>query len=103
MRIALSYTISLAFYAARQYYTIYHELPAGKGFADLAYLPRRKYADRPAMLVELKWNQDADTAIRQIHDQRYPEGLAEYKGNLLLVGINYDKKTREHSCIIERA
>lgn len=99
---ALSYTISLAFYAARQYYTVVRELPSGKGFADLAFLPRKKYADKPAMIVELKWNQDADTAIRQIHARQYPEGLSEYQGNLLLVGISYDRKTRKHSCVIEQ-
>ena len=100
---ALSYTISLAMYAARQYYKVVRELPAGKGFADLAFIPRRKYQDKPAMVVELKWDQDADTAIRQIHDKKYPEGLSEYEGNMLLVGISYDKKTRGHRCVIEKA
>ena len=55
------------------------------------------------MLVELKWKQDADTAIRQVYEKKYPEGLSEYKDNLLLIGINYDKKTRKHTCIIEKA
>lgn len=100
---ALSYTISLTFYAARQYYTVIRELPTGEGFADVAFIPRRKYADKPAMLVELKWKQDADTAIRQVYEKKYPEGLSEYKDNLLLIGINYDKKTRKHTCIIEKA
>ena len=100
---ALSYTISLAFYAARQYYTVIRELPTGEGFADVAFIPRRKYADKPAMVVELKWKQDADTAIQQILEKNYPEGLSEYKDNLLLIGINYDKKTRKHTCIIEKA
>lgn len=100
---ALSYTISLAMYAARQYYKVVREPPAGKGFADLAFIPRRKYQDKPAMVVELKWDQDADTAIRQIHDKKYPEGLSEYEGNMLLVGISYDKKTRGHRCVIEKA
>ena len=100
---ALSYTISLAYYAARQYYTIVRELPTGKGFADLAFIPRKKHADKPAMLVELKWDKSADAAIRQVKKNCYPEGLEEYKKNMLLVGINYDKKTRKHVCKIEKA
>ena len=100
---ALSYTISLAYYAARQYYTIVRELPTGKGFADLAFIPRKKHADKPAMLVELKWDKSADAAIRQVKKNCYPEGFEEYKKNMLLVGINYDKKTRKHVCKIEKA
>lgn len=100
---ALSYTISLAYYAAREYYTLVREeLPAGKGFADIGFLPRRKYADKPAMIVELKWDQSADSAIRQIHEKNYPAALQDYKQNLLLVGISYDRKTRQHQCRIER-
>lgn len=53
-------------------------------------------------MVELKWKQSAESAIGQIHDRKYAEGLSEYKGNLLPVGINYDKKTKEHQCKIER-
>lgn len=98
---SLSYTISLAYYAARQYYTLVREIPTGKGFADLAFIPRKKYADKPAMIVELKWNKDAETAITQIKDKRYPLGLTEYKDNMLLVGINYNRETRKHVCIIE--
>jgi hypothetical protein len=99
---ALSYTISLAYYAARNYYTVVRELPTGKGFADLAFIPRKKYMDKPAMLIELKWNQDASSAINQILDKNYPESLKDYRGNLLLVGINYDKKTRKHECEITK-
>lgn len=99
---ALSYTISLALYAARQYYTVVRECPAGKGFADLVFLPTRKYRDKPALLVELKWNQSVQTAITQIKDKNYPQSLQEYQGNILLVGVNYDKKTKKHECVIEK-
>jgi hypothetical protein len=51
--------------------------------------------------VELKWNKTADTALQQIKDRKYPQSLEPYTGNILLVGINYDKKTKEHSCVIE--
>lgn len=99
---ALSYTLSLAYYAARQYYTMIREMPAGNGFADIVYVPRQKYADKPAMIAELKWNKDADTAIRQIKEKRYIKALEGYKGEVLLIGIDYDKKTRKHECKIEK-
>ena len=99
---ALAYTVSLAYYAARQKYTLIRELPTGQGFADLVFLPKPKYADLPALLVELKWDKGADTAIRQIKEKKYPKSLEGYKGNILLVGVSYDKKTREHECVIEK-
>ena len=98
---ALSYTISLALYAARNFYTMHRELAGGKGFADIVFIPRKKFPDKPAMVVELKWNKSAEGAISQIKNKEYCASLEEYKGNLLMVGINYNKKTREHTCIIE--
>lgn len=98
---ALSYTISLAFYVARNYYTVIKELPTGKGRADIIYLPRKQFADKPALLIELKWNKTAESALEQIKEKRYPKALKDYSGNMLLVGINYDEKTKEHSCKIE--
>lgn len=99
---ALSYTIGLAFYYAREYYTMVRELPTGKGYADICFIPRKLYLDKPALLIELKWNQSVKTAIRQIKEKQYIEGLKEYKGNLLLVGISYEKKRKKHTCVIER-
>ena len=99
---ALSYTVSLALYAARQYYTVIRELPSGKGFADVVYIPRTRYADKPVMVVELKWNKSSQTAIEQIKEKKYPYSLREYQGNMLLVGISYDKKSKRHSCQIEK-
>lgn len=98
---ALSYTISLAFYAARNYYTIVREFPSGKGFADLVFIPRKKYADKPAIIVELKWKESVKSAIAQIKGKKYGDALQEYHGNLLLVGISYDKKSKKHFCNIE--
>lgn len=98
---ALSYTVSLALYSARQYYNIIRELPTGKGFSDLVYVPRKMYADKPAMIVELKWDKAAETAIAQIKAKKYPQSLKEYQGNLLLVGVSYDKKSKIHTCKIE--
>lgn len=99
---ALSYTISLAYYAARQYYTIVRELPAGKGFADITFIPYKQYIGKvPAMLVELKWDETAETALEQIHEKKY-DGILKDFDDILLVGISYRKKKRKHQCIIER-
>ena len=100
---SLSCVIGLAFYSAREYYQTIREMPAGRGFADIVFLPLPHHADRPAILIELKWDQDSDTAIRQIHEKRYTGALKGYEGNRLLAGINYDKATKKHSCIIEKA
>jgi ribosomal protein S8 len=97
---SLSCVITLAYYYAVNDYTVIRELPSGLGFADIVYLPK-KHTDKPAMLVELKYNKNAKAAINQIKEKKYPKSLEAYKGNLLLVGINYDKETKEHSCIIE--
>lgn len=106
---ALGYAIRLAYFNAEQYYTVIPEMQSGKGYADLVYLPSPAYPDKPAMLIELKYEKDADTAIDQIHRQRYPDSLEHYKGNLILVAINYKKVSngnenfKHHTCVIERA
>lgn len=97
---ALSCVITLAYYHAVNEYTLIRELPSGNGCADLVFLPR-KYSDKPAMVVELKYNHSAQSAIWQIKEKHYPKALEDYKGNLLLVGIEYDKKTKIHSCRIQ--
>jgi hypothetical protein len=97
---SLSCVITLAYYNAINDYTIIREMPAGLGFADIVYIPKGG-SDKPAMVVELKYNQKAKTAIGQIKAKQYPKSLEKYKGNLLLVGINYDKDTKEHTCEIE--
>ena len=79
------------------------ELPTGRGFADFVYIPKTEYVhDYPALVVELKWNQSAQTAIKQIREQNYPESILNYTGDILLVGINYDKTNKKHECIIEK-
>ena len=96
---ALSYTISIAYMYARNHYTIIREMPSGKGYADMVFIPKD---DKPAMIVELKWDHEAETAIDQIREKKYPKGLEKYRDNLLLVAISYDKKTKKHSCVIEK-
>ena len=99
---SLSCTINLAFYFAREYYTVIRELPTGKGFADICFIPRKLHADKPAAVIELKWDKTASGAISQIKEKQYVNALKDYHGNLLLAGINYDKKTKQHTCIIEK-
>ena len=99
---SLSCVIGLAFYSAREFYQTIREMPAGRGFADIVFLPLPNHADKPAILIELKWDQNADTAIRQIHEKRYDGVLKGYEGNIILAGISYDKATKKHSCIIEK-
>ncbi|MBU5480135.1 AAA family ATPase [Blautia sp. MSJ-19] len=98
----LSCTINLAFYFAREYYTIIRELPSGKGFADICFIPRKLYGEKPAAVIELKWDKCVEGAIDQIKKKQYVDALRDYHGNLLLAGINYDRKTKKHSCVIER-
>ena len=97
---SLACVLNIAYYYARNEYIIHRELASGKGFADLVFIPR-KHVDKPAMVVELKYNKDADSAISQIKRKQYPKKLLEYTSNLLLVGINYDRKTKTHDCCIE--
>ena len=107
---ALSYAIRMAYYAAQKYYTIIPELDSGKGYVDIACIPTPGYPDKPALVIELKYNKTADTAMGQIKRQAYPERLAHYKGHLLLVGIDYDREIsstnpefKRHYCVIEEA
>ena len=99
---SLSCTIMIALISAFAYYRQpIREFPCGKGFADIVYLPLPKHPNRPVIVVELKWDKSADAAISQIKQKQYPESLRGYAGDILLVGIDYDKKTKEHRCIIE--
>ena len=99
---SLSCVLSLAYYAARKSYIIERELPARKGFADLVFKPRSN-CHSPAFVVELKYDSSAESAIEQIKEKQYMDCLQDYSGDVLLVGINYDKESKKHSCKIERA
>ena len=101
---SLSSTITIAYLGAMQYYfKPVRELPTGRGFADFVFIPKPEYKSTyPALVVELKWNQDTTTALQQIKDKKYPESILDYTGEILLVGINYDKTSKEHQCRIEK-
>ena len=98
---SLACVLSVAYIWARNEYVIHREYASGKGYADLMLIPRRNVS-KPALVIELKFNHSADTAIDQIKRMQYPSKISEYTGNILLVGINYDKDTKQHSCKIER-
>ena len=98
---ALRSIIHLAYIAAVDDYVQIQELPSGTGFADVVFIPR-KGSDRPAMIVELKFDGSAEGAIAQVRERNYPQLVQEFADRLLLVGINYDKKTKKHECRIEK-
>ena len=103
---SLRSVIKLAYYTYRDHYLQWEELPAGDGYADIVYLPK-KDSDYPALVIELKWNQSAGGAIRQIQSRNYPEALKNFGGDIMLVGISYDKNApagaRKHSCRIVKS
>ena len=98
---SLACVLSIAYIWARNEYVIHREYATGKGYADLVMIPRRNVA-KPALVIELKFNHSTDTAIDQIKQKNYPSKIADYTGDILLVGINYDKETKQHSCKIEK-
>lgn len=98
---SLACVLKIAYYTAIKDFLMIRELPSGKGFADLVLLPRPS-CKQPAVILELKYNQSAETAISQIHEKQYADSLKCYAGDVVLVGINYDKKTKTHQCKIEK-
>ena len=100
---SLGCAIGLAYYSARKDYRIIREMPTGRGYADMVFLPLPA-SGKPALVIELKYNESADTALRQIRDRRYTQALEGYAGEILLIGVAYDKnnKNKPHSCVIEK-
>ena len=100
---SLACAIGLAYYSARADYRLIREMPTGRGFADIVFLPLPSVG-KPALIVELKYDKTARSALQQIKDRQYTQALENYTGSILLVGVNYDKdkKAKQHSCIIEK-
>lgn len=98
---SLRYAVKFAYIVCIDKYMKVEELPSGKGLAVVAYIPKSDTA-LPALVVELKWEENANNAIDQIKRKDYPAVLKDYFGEIVLVGIGYDSKTNEHSCVIER-
>lgn len=98
---SLSCVLTMAYFTAQGYYNIRRELATGKGFADFAFIPMSNAGNKLPMLIELKWNRSANTAIKQIKERHYSGSLTSYK-EILIVGINYSKRTKKHTCKIEK-
>ena len=100
---SLSSVLAIAYLSSiRYYFRPIRELPTGRGFADFVLIPQPRFAaSYPALVIELKWNEKASTALQQIKERRYTDSLIQYTGDILLVGINYDKKSKTHTCVIE--
>lgn len=98
---SMACVLSIAYYYAKNDYIMHRELATGKGFADIVLIPRKNIKS-PAIVLELKYDKDADSAINQIKRKNYPAKIADYTNNILLVGINYDRVTKQHTCIIEQ-
>ena len=100
---SLSSVLTIAYLSSMAYYfKPIRELPTGRGFADFVFVPKMEYRrDYPALVVELKWNEKAQTAMQQIKEKQYPASIENYTGDILLVGISYDKKSKKHQCRIE--
>jgi hypothetical protein len=113
---ALCSVIRFAYISCVDEFLRIEELPSGRGYADVVYLPK-KGSDLPIMVVELKllthpeassggaccrWNRTAEGAIAQIKNRNYPKVFEDFGSDILLVGINYDEKSRKHSCLIEK-
>ena len=97
---SLACVLSIAYYSARKDYILHRELPTGKGFADLVFIPRIGRT-LPALIIELKKGHSAEDAIQQIKDNNYLHKVSEHSSEIILVGINYDE-TKGHTCIIEK-
>ncbi|MBR0396866.1 MAG: AAA family ATPase [Eubacterium sp.] len=97
---ALRSVIKLAYFSYKDYFIKFEELPSGRGYADLIYFPKKR-TGMPALLIELKWEQNVKSAIDQIRQKQYPTVLSEYGGEILLVEITYESRSGKHSCVIE--
>lgn len=93
--------IKFAYVVCIDQYLKVEEMPSGRGIADVVFIPKQK-SPLPAMIVELKWNKTEEAAIGQIKKKNYPSALKDYSGEIVLVGINYDEKSKTHTCKIER-
>ena len=100
---ALRYVVLMSYLAAeKDYLAPLNEFPTGKGFADIVYLPKKVSKNgKPALIIELKKDASAKVALEQIKERDYVSRVKEYTDNILLIGINYDSKTKQHSCSIE--
>ena len=73
----------------------------------MVFIPRNN-VNKPAIVVELKWNKAVSAAIEQIKEKQYIQSLKGYSGEVVLVGVNYAAgkegkgEFKKHECRIER-
>jgi len=98
--------VRIAYFSAREFYDIQREDKSGKGFVDFIFYPKDPLQD--ALIIEVKVNDTAFNAMKQIKEKKYIarfEGkLGEkpfYKGRVLGVAHAYDKEAKTHECLIE--
>ncbi len=96
---SLSCVVTLAYLSARDLYKVEREEKTGKGYADFSFHPKRKRDT--ALIVELKKNETAEKAIRQIKEKEYVQKFKKENNKVLAVAICYDFNNKEHSCKIE--
>lgn len=96
---ALQSAVGLAYFSATSQYTIHRELPAGDGFADIAFVPYVKGA--PGIIIELKMDKNPEAGLAQIKARGYASVFAGYAGPVYLVSVSYGKRTERHKCRIE--
>lgn len=104
--VELSAVVNLVYLAARDRYRVEREDKAGKGFVDFIFYPYR--TNGIGIILELKVDHTPEEAIQQIKEKdyilRFQGRIGEtsrFTGQVLAVGIGYDKKTKEHSCKVE--
>lgn len=98
---ALRSTIHFAYLSCIENFKRIDELPSGHGYADVAFIPKQNLS-MPVIIIELKWNKSTKSAIKQIKYRDYPHIFKDYSGEILLVGVNYNEKTKKHTCKIEK-
>ncbi|WP_408069564.1 AAA family ATPase [Butyrivibrio sp. JL13D10] len=98
---ALRSVVKFAYISCANNYIKVEELPSGRGYADVVYIPSSGEL-LPVLLIELKMNGSVEGAINQIHERNYPKIFENIKGEVILCGINYDSKTKKHNCKIEK-
>ena len=104
----LTAIVNLVYLSARDNYRIEREDKAGIGYVDFIFYPEiDKNAD--CIILELKIDSFPEEAIQQIIEKKYAlrfrGKLGEqpmYTGKILAVGISYSRKTKKHSCIVQK-
>jgi len=104
----LSKVITFAYLQAREFYDVRLEDRSGTGYVDYIFFPYKKEDD--GIIVELKVDDTADSAIRQIKGRQYAQSFQgklgeepKCTGRILAVGIAYNRKDpdKRHTCKVE--